>query len=497
MTLFVADRSISHPRLLSERCRRVVHLIDEADAWLQWAIGNQDHRYYFADEPRLLDGLQKGLHGSDLAWLPRVGLQVSPSKLLSLGANDLDALYRLEQGEDGSALAGQVASVLSRHALLTNAMLKSSQSFLSAIGAGDAPLLQQLDLRGSVALWHLAAEYGAAADGSGPHAEAAGFALQHARHPLEFCDYYRFYLHVEHPDGSAGQRLANATRSLNALRPLWFDTLDAPQVQHLPSLQEARQIIDMTLAACQQIGFARISLAVQQVAPILRGLALEEPTIHAASRQLLRDVHAVLRTYPLQHGQLGQDGTSMRFPIEAPGVHIVLQVEDDAITLAEYTLVSGDRDRDRAAEATPDAPHSDQGDAEPAAPQDLAAARAQAEQTLASARAALLHMPGARTGGTLASSGDGDIPPPVPSPGPATPEDARTPRTSPLQIAQALADAAMVASEQAIREAMAASQQAIDAANEALRRADAAAEEAVRRATEAAAEDEASWKKRG
>lgn len=496
MSLYVADRSIPTAGVLSEGCQRVLHLVDGADAWLLWAIGTSEQRYQFADESQLLDGIQKGLHGAVLAWLPRAGLQVSPSKLLSLGANDLDALWRVEQGESGSELAEQVASVLARHALLTNAMLQSSRSFLSAIGAGDAPLLQQLDFRASVGLWHLAAEHGAAADGgdSGRPAEAAFFALQHARQPLEFCDYYRFYLHARHPDGTAGQRLANASHALHALRPLLFDALDGTQVDHLPSLQETQEVVYVMLAERRPIGFTRISLAVQQVAQALCDAPLDERALRAASGHLLRDVQAALRKYRLQHGQLGQDGASLRFPIEAPGVHIVLQVEDNLITLAEYVSSSGDRVR--AAEATPDARHSDHGGAELAEPQDLAAARAQAEQTLASAKAALLHMPGARAGAAPDSSADRDIPLPVRASDSALPEDGRAPPTSPLQVAQALADAAMAASEQAIREAMAASQQAIDAANDALRRADAAAEEAVRRATEAAAEDQARWKDR-
>lgn len=496
MSLFVADRFISHPGLLSEGCRRIVHLIDDADAWLQWAIGNEEHRYRFADERQFLDGIQKGLHGAVMAWLPRAGLQASPGKLLSLGTNDLDVLWRLEQGEDGSVLAAQVESVLSRHALLTNAMLTSSRSFLSAIGAGDAPLLQQLDFRASVALWHLAAEHGAAAAGDGAHAEAAVFALQHARQPLEFCDYYRFYLHAQHPDGTAEQRLARASRVLHAVHPLWFDALDGPQLASLPSPREARQAIDLILASGVRIGFARRSLAAQQVALALQGSPLDEHTLRDAAQELLRDVPAVLRRQPLQQGQLGQDGASMRFPIHAPGLHIVLQVEDNTLTLAEYVRLSGEHDR--AAETTPDARHNEPGGANLAELQDLAAARAQAEQTLASAKAALSHMPGAGVGASPASAADGDspMPMPAPAPGPAPPEDGRTPRRSPMQIAQELADAAMAASEQAIREAMAASQQAIDAANDAIRRADAGAEEAVRRATEAAAEHEARCKDR-
>lgn len=342
MSLFVAGRSIPHLGLLSSVCRQVLTLVDGGQPWLQWAIDAHEHRYHFADESMLLDGIQQGLHGSRLAWLPQTGLQVSPIKLLSLGGEDIDTLYRAEHGEHGSALADSVQRLLSRHSLVSNAALQSYRPFLAAVGGADAPLLQQLDFRESLALWQLAAEQGPQLPSGATRGEAADFALQHARRPIEFCDYYRFYLRTQHTAGTAEQRLERATHALQILLPMLFGALDGPQLPRLPAPEEVRQAIAETLEAGRPVGFARISLAAQQVAVALHGMPLDHETIREAARRQMREAQAFLNEHPVHRGRLGQDGASVQFPIEASRQRALVQVEDNIITLAQYNRLLGD-----------------------------------------------------------------------------------------------------------------------------------------------------------
>jgi len=95
------------------------------------------------------------------------------------------------------------------------------------------------------------------------------------------------------------------------------------------------------------------------------------------------------------------------------------------------------------------------------------AARQQAQKILADAQAALRHILGERNDGSSSPAPEG-VPamtfpiPPSPFPTPDRPGG-----KTPMQIAQELADAAMAASEEGIRQAMMVSQQAVEAAAEA------------------------------
>ncbi|OCK47784.1 hypothetical protein BA766_06975 [Stenotrophomonas maltophilia] len=341
MSVFINGRTTPQTSQLGPRSRHVLGLIDGGHQWLQWAIDSPEHRYSFADEGALLDGIQQGLHGSRLAWLPQVGLQVSPIKLLSLDNDDLDVLRRQEHGEHNRLLANEVQEVLDKYDLLTNTALMTFRPFLAAIGAGTAPLLQQLDFREALQLHELASEQRGAADAGETQAEAARFALLHARRPIEFVDYFHFYRLVASGGGSAERRIEDATELLRALLPMLFGSLDGPQLPQLPSPEQVRSAIAATLDAQRQIGYPRISLAAQQAALCLdrgAGDLLGQAHAHLRSRvhRQLDAAQAFLKEHPVAGGRLGQDGASVQFRIEGRHQEARVQVEDNVITLLGY-----------------------------------------------------------------------------------------------------------------------------------------------------------------
>ncbi|WP_142806018.1 hypothetical protein [Stenotrophomonas maltophilia] len=342
MSVFIDGRSIPHPGQLGSRTRRVLPFIDGGQYWLQWAIDSHEHRYGFSDEGMMLDGVQQGLHGSRMTWLPNAGVQVSPVKLLSLNNDELDALRQLEAGQPSNLLSHEVQGVLARHSLLSNQALGAYRAFLVAVGAGDAPLLQQLDFRESLALCQLASEQGGQGHASEMQAEAARFALLHARRPIEFADYFRFYQR-SHPTGSSSElRLERATHALQTLLPMLFGYLDGPLLPHLPSPDQVRAAMAETLAANRQIGYARISLAAQQVAQFMSdgsGVPLDGERLREAARRQLRSAQEFLDSHPVSHGRLGQDGASVQFAIDGSKEQAVIQVEDNVISLLDYRRI--------------------------------------------------------------------------------------------------------------------------------------------------------------
>lgn len=342
MSVFINGRSIPHRDQLSSQCRRALQFIDGGRDWLHWAFDSHEHLYAFSDEGAMLDGVQQGLHGSRMTWLPRIGLQIGPVKLLSLSSNDLDALHQVELGEGGHLASSEANGVLAKHRLLTNAELGAFRPFLASVGAADAPLLQQLDFRESLALHQLAVEQGASAADSGERAEAASFALLHARRPIEFADYFRFYQRMSTAGGSSEQRLKRATGVLQTLLPKLFGFLDGPQLSQLPSPAQVREAIAASLAANRQVGYARISLAAQQVALCFdneSGLPLEDDRLREAVRRQLRGAQAFLNDHPVSRGELGQDGASILFAIDGSREQARIQVEDNVITLQDYRRV--------------------------------------------------------------------------------------------------------------------------------------------------------------
>lgn len=460
MSLFVAGRSILHPRQLSTLGQRVLSLLDGGVEWVQWAIASGVHRYHFDEEGRLLGGVQQGLHGARMAWLPQAGLQIGPVKLFSLGQEDIDTLCRIEAGEDDHPLSLHFHDLLSRQGLLTNTALQAYRPFLASIGVADAPLFQQLDFHESLALCQLSSEQGTAMASDAPSAEAAGFALANARRPIEFCDYYRFYRTAPHTADSAEQRRLDAMYTLQLLLPNLFEMLDGAQLTHLPAPEEVDQAINATLASGRTVGFARLSLAAQQLSIGLPPAHLGEQAVAEHARCRMRDVQALLGSHRVHSSRLGQDGASMHCLIEGADGHAVVQVEDNSISLARYSCPGIDDAR-------------------------YATAGNQAHQTTAAPA-----QPARPSSPSPSPSPDGARPMSFPTPPPSPPE-AHLPHKSQMEIAQELVAAAMAATDEAVRRAMAVSQHAVEAANEAARCADAAAEEAVRRAHEAAAGDDA------
>jgi hypothetical protein len=118
-----------------------------------------------------------------------------------------------------------------------------------------------------------------------------------------------------------------------------FGFLDGPQLPQLPSPEQVREAIAASLAANRQIGYARISLAAQQMALCFDNepdLLLDDHSLREAVQRQLRDAQDFLNEHPVSRGQLGQDGASVQFAIDGSRAQALIQVEDNVITLQDY-----------------------------------------------------------------------------------------------------------------------------------------------------------------
>lgn len=336
MTVSVASR-IFRPAGLSDVGSAVVGLIDGGQQWLNWAMRDQMARYHFADESALVAGIQTGLHGSPLMLMPGIGLLVSPVKLMTLSLADLQALTRAEAS--GEPIPRDVQRILAVHALARQADLIEATATLKTFGVADAPLFQAMGLDDQLALL----------DGqrtitpSVLNEEAARFAVEQARTPVEFVDYFRVYVdcsgELDLANASPKTRGEAAQTALNTLLPLSFASLDCPKVEGLVAPWEVGAAVSEWLLTGHQIGFGRASLAVQQV--IANGGYTGQTGADAVLlvRDYLTRAQLLLNAVEIGQGQgrLGQDGATCIFPIVKDGEEALIELSPTGvITLRRY-----------------------------------------------------------------------------------------------------------------------------------------------------------------
>ena len=271
MTLIVAGRLIQKHADLSELARLSLMFIDGATEWITWAISNPMSRYDLPDEVALVAAGQQGLHASPLTLLPRLGIWISPVKLMSLGADHLRTLGRAEADDASDVVEEKLQSMLAEHNIVPAEKLRGVTTFLQKLGVESAPLFLVREFNDLLALVELE---GLRPGQPGPRQEAlcreaASWAVEQARTVPEFCDYYQVYLahasNMQALEASADTRKALADRVLEKLLPLAFGTIDGPRLRdRLASPAEVERALHAWLAQGKMLGFGRPSQVVLQ-----------------------------------------------------------------------------------------------------------------------------------------------------------------------------------------------------------------------------------------
>ncbi len=349
MTVSIAGTPIQQAGSLSTLGRLALAFVDGGLDWLGWALADPAARYEFADETVLLAEVQHGLHASPFAWLPQLGLRVSPVKLMTLGLPDLRSLARAESGDTSAVTAAQLRRVLDDHHLVTQADLAAVPAFLKQLGVGDAPLFQVLGFDDCLALHALVTRPTPdVGDGARPgpvdHAaaqdlslqkEAAAFGLQQAHTPIEFCDYYRVYLDRSERAASLSAtpeaRADEALTAVRALLPLLFGALDCPQVQGLPSPATVGAAVQDWLRRGRTLGFGRLSQGVQVLVRHSDYDGQTGPAAQAVVQRYLDAAQAFVAANKPASGVLGQNGTSGKFLLASDSLRAALHVDESQV----------------------------------------------------------------------------------------------------------------------------------------------------------------------
>lgn len=270
MSLTLAN-SLIRVEDLSLITRQALSLVDGGLPWVQWASNDTLQRYSFTDETTLVGAVQHGLHGTNLAYLPRCQVFISPVKLMCMGLDDLKRISQWESSGEDVLEASQIEGLFEAHDVIACTNLASPVAILQELGVGESPLFANMTLMEHLELRQWSTGVALKDEPAQRLAkEAAQFALRQARQARDFMDYYCFYISLaqREPPGSGlstEQRLANSEAVLHALLPELFAFLDCPQTRGLPSPAEALTVVKDWLANGKVLGFSRLSSGVRQI----------------------------------------------------------------------------------------------------------------------------------------------------------------------------------------------------------------------------------------
>ena len=344
MTVSVANKLIQDGGSLSALARVVLSFIDGGVEWLHWATNDTSSNYNFPDETTLVDQVQQGLHNSPLSLLPNLHLLISPVKLMTFSLGDLRTLAKAESGDQDPATVARLNSILSAHGVLTQADLAAVRSFLTNLGIAAAPVFQSLGLNDMIALSELITLPQPQGGDPEIQSDAARFALQQARTPEEFYDYYRAYMALKTKLKTAGtppqQHPAQATAAVQTLLPLMFGALGGPQVDGLVPPAAVAAAVSDWLRQGRRLGFSRLS---QGVCRIIDSTTFTDETGAAAQQildQYLANAQSFLSANDPKTGRISQDGQSCVLPAQSGNLYAELQLSPDGcITLRQFRRI--------------------------------------------------------------------------------------------------------------------------------------------------------------
>jgi hypothetical protein len=344
MTVMVANRLLQGRGGLSELAALVLAFIDGGVQWLEWAVTAPTASYGFPDETRMVADIQQGLHGSPLALLPGLRLQISPVKLLTFSLEDLRTIAKAEAGAQDPATASQTQTILAAHGVLTQTDLAAVPAFLAQLGVTAAPLFQCLGINDMIALSELIKLPQPQGGEPDIRTDAASFALQQARTAEEFCDYYRIYTALTAKRNSATraaeQRLAQANAAVQTLLPMMFSALDCPQVDGLVPPAEVAATVSNWLRQGRRIGFSRLSEGVCRIVDSTTFTSEQGQTAQQMINLYLANAQSFLSANHAKTGRISQDGRSCVLPTQSGNLYAELQLGAAGdITLRQFRRI--------------------------------------------------------------------------------------------------------------------------------------------------------------
>lgn len=261
----------------SARFLRLLALVPQGPAWLDWALRAPGPALPFADERALLAAIQLGLHGTADVCFQSAGLRLAPTLLFPLDDPDFGNLAgSLETGQ----LTPAALAVLGARQIRTERDFAALDSALARLGVSAALPLAAPTLAEQVALQ---AQFVAAPAGDdAPALAAAQFAGANAQTATDFAAAFAFYLAVAPDDAPPPVSPAQIWTQLGALS---FPYLQCPTCDPLAPDEELAAFIAASLRRSGFIGFPSQAVAIAAFAAHA-GLSLAQPLDDSAADKI-------------------------------------------------------------------------------------------------------------------------------------------------------------------------------------------------------------------
>jgi len=317
MTVSIDGQIFEDLEGLSPRANTILGFVRNGEPWLQWAIHDTTQRYDFSGEEGLVQGIQSGLHSGETLLLPGLGLELSLRRLWQLSAETLQILETAE-AKGGKPSVGTLKK-LAVAELYTSEQLVNGQGILSAIGVEDAPVFQAMTLLDLLAIFDLDQR------GISESTAAAEFAVDAALTPLEFVDFYKFYLSVAdslpQKSGSVSNRVDGAR---DLLTPHVWSMLRCPFAPEDLTCSEAGALVQTWLETGSPLGFQTVARGLKEISTFSDGEVTDEAKAQEASEAYMKKSRSLLSQHEPYREELTQDGSIQLFQIDGDGASAVL-----------------------------------------------------------------------------------------------------------------------------------------------------------------------------
>lgn len=266
--LVVGGQVLTDAKALSARFTRLLGLIPQGPAWLEWALRSPGTATPFAGESELLAAIQLGLHGTADVCFQSAGLRLAPTLLLPVDDPDFgNVVGSLETGQ----LTPAALTALRTMQVRTERDFAALDTVFANLGVSAALPLASPTLAEQVALQAQFA--GQPAGESTAALAAAQFAAAHAQTATDFAAAFSFHLAIAPDDTPPSVPPAQVWTQLGSLA---FPYLQCPTCDPLMTDEGLAAFIASHLRRAGLIGFPSQAVAIAAIGANA-GLSLGQP----------------------------------------------------------------------------------------------------------------------------------------------------------------------------------------------------------------------------
>jgi len=329
---------------LSQSAVTVLGFIKNGNEWFDWALKQGDQHYSFVNESQLIEGIQYGLHGNNLLFIPKPGLIVNPSRLLELSADDIKLLSNEITPQGDNTVADlNTSKMLANNQLRVKSDLDVGTEFLEQVKVAQSTIFQAMSLNDLIMLFDMVNEASSSVSlNTASQKEAAAYAVANAQSADEFIDLYEFYItllgRLNNSPGNATKRSLLADQYLSEIGETLYGVTDAPIIGQGLQATELRSRIQNWVDSGKRVGFRSLTHGACQV---MKETTIGKPgvslNVNDAVADYLDAAQSFIKSNVATTVGLSQDGLMTDYKISNTSGSAALNINYMGIlTLAEY-----------------------------------------------------------------------------------------------------------------------------------------------------------------